>query len=218
MSQLKDYLKLLAEFPWLVENESAPIKIVTDADEIQAWSKKNATALGILLQDKYITVLRDLVVFPNDAIGGYNRIINSAAFNKGAKGVAILPVFQSKILLMNIFRHPIRQWSIEIPRGFGENHLPPRDIAALEIKEEIGGEIAVMTDLGIVHSNSGLEGNEIHLFHAELESYGHPQTSEGISDFELIHISKFEAMIAETKITDGFTISAYTRAKLKGFL
>jgi ADP-ribose pyrophosphatase len=124
----------------------------------------------------------------------------------------------NKYLLLRQYRHPIRAWSFEIPRGFGEPNVPAEKQAENEIKEEIEGEIIKLIDLGIFFNNTGLEGNKVRLFFAELSTVGKPAKDEGIESLYWVTLKEMQNMLANSKITDGFTIVAYTRAKLRGLL
>ena len=217
---LKKYFELIEHHPDLVLPIDAPIKIIIDKTRIEEWQQesiaKDNHQIGVLLQDKYITIIRDLVEFPDGTVSGYNRIINTAIFRNGAFGSVVLPVMKEKILLIKIFRHPIRQWSIEVPRGFGEAGLSPEQTAQKEISEEVNGKIKKVISLGTIYSNTGLEGNNINLYLAYLEEAGAPEKSEGIEKIVWVDVNQLEKMITRGQITDSFTISAYARAKLMG--
>jgi ADP-ribose pyrophosphatase len=218
MERIKTYIDLLHQFPQLTQPEDSLIEVITDEKQILEWEEKNNLEIGVLLQDRFITVIRDLVQFSNGYQSGYNRIINTSAFGDGGMGSVVLPVKDSKVLMIKIFRHPIREWSIEIPRGFGEKDLSPLEIAHKEVVEEVGGKIREVIELGVIHSNTGLEGNTVNLYLAYLEKVGDPRVEEGIEKFLWILPSELERMIRDEEITDGFTIAAYTRAKLRGLL
>lgn len=219
--KLIKYFELLGQHPSLVLPKDAPIKVITDKSIIEEWQNEHANGnndIGVLLQDKYITIIRDLVEFPDGFISGYNRVVNTAALQEGGSGAVILPVMNKKILLIKIFRHPTRQWSIEIPRGFGEAGLTPEEIAQKEISEEVGGKIKQVVSLGIIHNNTGLDSNNVHLYLAYLDEVGIPREAEGITEILWVTVNEIEKMISNGQITDCFTISAYTRAKLMGLL
>ncbi|MFZ5819698.1 MAG: NUDIX hydrolase [Chloroflexota bacterium] len=219
--RLNKYFELLDQNPSLVLPKDAPIKIITDEAIIEEWQNKHANGnndIGVLLQDKYITIIRDLVEFPGGFISGYNRVINTAVLHDGGSGAVILPVMNEKILLIKIFRHPTRQWSVEIPRGFGEAGLSPEEIAQKEVSEEVGGKINQVVSLGIIHNNTGLDANSVHLYLAYLDEVGIPRKAEGITEIIWVAVNEIEKMISEGQITDCFTISAYARAKLMGLL
>lgn len=219
--KLDKYLELLRQHPSLVLPDDAPIRIITDKATIKEWQNNHANGnndIGVLLQDKYITVIRDLVKFPDGFVSGYNRVINTAALHNGGSGAVILPVMNEKILLIKIFRHPTRQWSIEIPRGFGEAGLSPEEIAQKEVSEEVGGRIKQVISLGVIHNNTGLDSNNVNLYLAYLDEVGIPREAEGITEIIWVTVNEIEKMISNGQITDSFTISTYTRAKLMGLL
>lgn len=226
---LHKYKTLQATHFELFNNSNAPLKILTEESAILAWQSlkkmeldmnllpESWSNIGILLEDPHILVLRDLVEFPNNQVKGYIRLLNIADLNNG-QGSAILPVKNGHILLLHHYRHPTRKWHWEIPRGFGTPQMSAEDNAKQEIREEIGGEIDEIIDLGEYHNNTGIEGFSVRLFFANLSKVSHVQTEEGIDFFDLFSVSEVEKMIEDGKITDGFTIAAYTRAKLGGLL
>lgn len=224
-----DYRELMISNPVIFTNKNALFKIVTDEGIIKEWisikkvelaSKKLPQEwgdIGIVYEDPYIIILRDLLEYPDGHLHSYFRILKSADLRRG-QSIVVLPVINSKILLMRQFRHPTRQWHWEIPRGFGEPDISPEDNAKKELLEEIGGEISELINLGIYHSDTGLMGDNVQLFLAHLNSVGDVCIDEGIVSYKLIDIREIEKMIRDSEITDGYTIAAYTRAKLRGML
>jgi ADP-ribose pyrophosphatase len=228
-SALSKYLDLLHNSPDLIANKNALIKIILDEDAIKKFrvtyenkliaigKPKEWAEIGLVYSDPYIVILRDLVEFPGGSKGSYFRILNQADLQEG-QGVVVLPSMNGKYLLLHQYRHPIRSWSYEFPRGFGEPGILAEQQAKNEILEEIKGEISNLIDLGVYHSNTGLEGNTVKLFFASLNSIGEPERLEGIESYRWVTLTELENMIATASITDGFTIAAYTRAKLLGLL
>jgi len=227
---MKRYFKLLKEIPRLLGANGDPLKIVQDENVIQRWQDAQRSKLsnklynlewadiGVILDDPYVLVLRDLVEFPSGSCGGYIRLFNRAYLEKGAAGVVMLPEQDGKLLIMKIFRHATRNWHWEIPRGFGEPGINAQEQAREELKDEVGGEVAEIINLGLYFSNTGLEGNPIHLFLVKMISVGMPNWKVGIDKLLWVSVSEFEQMIASGEITDGFTIAAYARAKLKSLI
>jgi ADP-ribose pyrophosphatase len=224
-----NYRDLQIDHPELFNNNNTLYEIITDKKIIKDWQEQKRKELvetgkplewaeiGIVFDDPYILMVRDLVKFPGGRMGGYFRVINQANL-KGGQGVAVLPRIGEKFLLLHIYRHPTHSWQYEVPRGFGEPGLPAADNARKEIMEETEGVIEELVDLGEVHSNSGLEGNATRLFYARLTSTGEPEAAEGIDGFKWASLDELERMIREGEITDGFTIAVYTRAKLRGLI
>jgi ADP-ribose pyrophosphatase len=224
-----DYFSLVKTHPELFSDGDVPLHIILDEESIRAWEKTKTTQLktdglplewgkiGVVMDDPYNLILRDLVRFPDGDVRGYGRAVATAAL-KGGKGVVVMPEYQGKFLLIHIYRHPTRQWHYEFPRGFGEPHTSAVDNAHKEIDEEIGGKIAELVDLGEFHNNTGFEYKSVNLFLARLSSIGAGNEVEGIAGFVWLTLPELEEWIASERITDGFTIAAYTKAKLKRLL
>ncbi len=223
------YQDLLYNNPDVFSNENALLQIVTDKVTIKKWEverkkqlieeglPENWGDIGVVYEDPYILILRDLVRLPSGKLGSYFRIMNAADLRGGQATVA-LPIIENKILLLRQFRHPTRKWHWEVPRGFGEPGTSPEKNAEREVLEEIEGEISELIDLGPYNSNTGIEGVTVRLFLARLKSTGNTNLDEGIESYKLVEINQVEEMIRNAEITDGFTIAAYARAKLRGLL
>jgi ADP-ribose pyrophosphatase len=224
-----DYHSLIEAHHDLFDNENALLKIVLDPKIISEWEAKKEAELkqkglplewakiGVILDDPYNIIVRDLVQFPNGDMRGYGRSIATASL-RGGKGVVVLPEFEGKIMLLHQYRHPTRQWHFEVPRGYGEPNIPAIENAHKEIEEETGGKVSELVSLGEFYNNTGYETASVALFYAKLASVGAPEVNEGIESFVWLTVKELEEWIANEKITDGFTIAAYTKAKLKGLI
>jgi len=224
-----DYSELVKLHPEMFENNTALIKIINDQKAISEWeAKKEAelkqkglplewAKLGIILDDPYNIIVRDLVQFPDGDMRGYGRSIATATL-RGGRGVVVIPEYQGKILLLKMYRHPTRQWHYEVPRGYGEPNIPAIENAYKEVEEETGGKVSELVSLGEFYNNTGYESASVALFYAKLASVGAPEINEGIESFVWLTVQELEEWIANEKITDGFTIAAYTKAKLKGLI
>ncbi len=223
------YQEMIKSNPIIFSNDKALLKIITDEETIKKWEAERKSQLadsslpeewgeiGVLYEDPYIILLRDLVEFPSGDLGSYFRIINSADLS-GGQAAVVLPLIGSKVLLLRQFRHATRKWHWEVPRGFGEPHTSAENNAKKEILEEINGEISELVNLGPYNSNTGIEGANVLLFFAKLKSAGDTNQDEGIESYQLVDIDKIETMIRDAEITDGFTIAAFTRARLRGLI
>ena len=223
------YDELIRDHPDLFSNENALFEIVLDPETINSWQQKKMAELnengkpqswaeiGVVLDDPYNIILRDLVRFPDGSVRGYGRSIATASL-QGGHGVVVLPFYQGKVLLLHQYRHPTRQWHYEIPRGFAEPDTPAAVNARKEIEEETGGRVAEIVDLGSFHNNTGYEASAVSMFFAHMSLIGTPNRNEGIESFVCLSVAELETWISDGKITDGFTIAAYTKAKLKGLL
>jgi ADP-ribose pyrophosphatase len=171
-------------------------------------------------EDPYLIVVRDAVRFPDEGprakekLGTYIRTMPSS----GAAGAAVLPIARADIVLLCHFRHATRQTHLEIPRGYGEPGVAPADQAAKELDEEIEAKADKLISLGKLHTNTGAAVDCVELFLAEIEKFGKPQVSEGITSIEVHSPSEVAELIRRDEITDSFTIAAFTRAWLSNLL
>lgn len=227
---MENYVDLLHKYDSLFGSKHDPIRIIDDAGQIELWQKKkqeqlyqrgsnpNWGEIGVVFDDPYILILRDLVEFPGGFCGGYIRLYNRAYLEGGAAGVVTLPVKENQVLLMHNFRHATRGWHWEIPRGFGEPGVAAETQACAEVQEEIGVEVDELVNLGLYFNNTGLEGNPIWLFLARVTQDPVVNEEIGVDKLRWVAVEELESMIANAEITDGFTIAAYTRAKLRGLI
>lgn len=227
---MENYVDLMHKHDSLLGSKYDPIKIIDDAGQIELWQKKkqeqlyqrgsnpNWGEIGVVFDDPYILILRDLVEFPGGFRGGYIRLYNRAYLEGGAAGVVTLPVKNNQVLLMHNFRHATRGWHWEIPRGFGEPGVAAETQACAEVQEEIGVEVDELVNLGLYFNNTGLEGNPIWLFLARVTQDPVVNEEIGVDKLRWVAVEELESMIANAEITDGFTIAAYTRAKLRGLI
>lgn len=223
--RLKAYQALAAARPELFETAPGGVRILLDTSEIAQVEDAVARALeakqlpvegakvGIVLRDPWFLVVRDAVEFPDGA-----RRTHARAVNRLGHGVATLPVLGGRIVLARHFRHAVRRWLLEIPRGAIEPGQSPEDTARAEIQEEIGGTVRQVIPLGFLYGTSNLSANGAHLFLAELESTGEPQLGEGIASVEPFTVAEFEDLLLRGEILDSFTVAAYTHARLRGLI
>jgi ADP-ribose pyrophosphatase len=226
-----DYFELIQTHPSLFKNskDKLAIELVSDAKAIKEWQAQRIRELaqagkplswadiGVVLDDPYYVIVRDLVRFSDGSMNGYNRIFGRADL-AGGQAVAVLPIFKKKILVMKQYRHVTRSWEYEIPRGYGEANTRPAKQARNEILEEVQGKIKKLHNLGVVKENTGSVSHPVALFMAELSGVGKPNPDENIKEILWLSLKEFEKWIASGKISDGFTMAAYTRAKTKGLI
>lgn len=197
--------------------EPSLIRAAEDQDESRlvaqgrpaAWAKT-----GVVYEDPFIILVRDAVRRPDQSLGGYSRKLPAS----GAAGAVVLPVFEDKIVLIRQFRHATRTQHLEIPRGFGEPGVSAADQARVELREEIQAEADSLVELGNFHSNTGDSSGHTELFLATIHDFGKPQESEGIIDIVLETPKRVAEIIRDGRITDSFTIGAFTRAWLRRLL
>ncbi|MEV6955605.1 NUDIX hydrolase [Streptomyces sp. NPDC051183] len=202
---VEGYERLRAQRPELFRNDPEGIEILTDPGAV-------AAAGGVLYQDRYLTLLRDPVRFPDGREGTYLRALSATA----EPGSVVLPLLDGRVVLIEHYRHAPRSWQWEIPRGAGTRGLTGERNAVKELHEEVGAEALELIPLGVVHPDSGMIGDSVRLFAARIDSVGALATGEGIRGTRVVTFAEAEAMAADGRITDAFTMVALLRARLAG--
>ncbi|MGW4034214.1 NUDIX hydrolase [Streptomyces sp. NPDC004838] len=263
---MTDYERLRAERPELFGNETVGadgIDILFEPGEIEAARRAVGTdePVGVVYEDRFVTLLRDAVRFPGGELGLYIRLVHKGA---GA-GAVILPIVaggargtadgeagtetgtgtetgagtetragtgresdagpggcgsgEQRIVLIEHYRHATRRWHWEAPRGMGApGDGSGADSARRELWEELGALDIELIPLGTVHADTGLISGGVEMYAARIAGVGALDVVEGIRRAVARPWGEVERMIASGEITDGFTIAAFTRARLAGVL
>jgi len=172
-------------------------------------------ASKIVYQNKWMSVREDRILRPSGAEGIYG-VVDKPDF------VAILPIDNGVIHLVQQYRYAVQQRCWEIPQGAWESkpdadHL---ELAKGELREETGLQAASMVYTGSQFVAYGFLNQTCHIYLAsELAEVGNKLDSE---EEDLITqsfpLEAFEQMIIEGQIKDSVTISAYGLAKLKSLV
>lgn len=221
------YLAYVADYPQWFAGAADGLVIATDTQAIARIEDEMArryaavghapewAQVGVRYQDPYLMVLVDAVTFPDGGVGVHHRVVRPAG---DTSGVAILPVLDGKIVLIRHFRHPLRRWCWEIPRGAIERGASAEDTVRVELAEEIEGRVAEVEPLGEMYGATGFMGLAVKLYLARLTAYGAPALGEGVAEVRLVGVEECEAMIRRSEIVDSFTLGAFLHARLKGRL
>jgi ADP-ribose pyrophosphatase len=225
MASLTKYFKLMKEHPRLFVNpdEKGVIKIITEREKIKMLQNKLKKEykdagklpewidIGVLSEDPWFWVLRDLVVFPDGKIGGYLRVLNRKSLD-GGTNVVVFPTMNGKVVLLKRFSHDDRNWILEIPHGFGEPGLSAEDCARKELEEETGLSPKTLIQVGRME---GIDG-ATNFYYAELvEGETKPDVGEGIIKCELVSLFEYEQWLLSGKITNWFATIIYLMCKSK---
>jgi ADP-ribose pyrophosphatase len=231
MKDRKDYLQLIDSYPDEFKNPpdaNLGIHIATDPaviDTVEEEMKKRLAAkglpeqwaeVGVVYQDQYSMIVRDAVFFqPGNKSGTYIRRFTPGEIS----GVVILPVYRQSVCLIRIFRHALRRYVLELPRGFSNPGQTSLQNAERELFEEIGGKASHIYDMGSMIENSGMGNAKAVLFYADLEEVGPgSEENEGIEKIVFVPIKEFSEMIRNGSLEDSFTLCAALRAVLLGYL
>lgn len=124
---------------------------------------------------------------------------------------AVVGLVNGKLLLVNQYRYPTAQWSLEVPGGGIEQGKTAEDTAKAELREETGYEAQSLLHLGDIQVMNGYANDIASIyFSPQCKKVGEPQledTEEG-AEVQLIPTEQVFELVQEGKITDGFTLAA----------
>jgi ADP-ribose pyrophosphatase len=128
-------------------------------------------------------------------------------------GVAILPIVDGKIGLIRVYRHPIGQYSWEIPRGFIDQQEASASAAGRELKEETGLDCKseAFRSLGFITPDGGILAARVQLFAATQCAKGreYAPAEIGHREFRFFNIQQVEEMIFRSEVQDPSTVIAF---------
>lgn len=228
-TRLDRYLAFARANPDLFDNREAPVKILLDPQDIRAverfmyarqiekgFDPEQAAArsfVGFTVDDPWLYMLRDAVEFPDGSRRTHTRVLNNVG-----DGAAILPIYQGRIVLTRQYRHAVRRFVLEAPRGALEPGKTPEEVAHMELMEEIGATATSLVHLGHLLGSANLYANGASLYLAQVSSIGAPQIHEAIMEVVVLTVAEFEQKLLAGEILDSFTVGAFAQARLRGLL
>lgn len=162
-----------------------------------------------VFKGKLLHVVRDTVTLPN----GHSA---TREYIKHPGAACIVAEFEDgKLLLERQFRYPLGQVMIEFPAGKLDRGENPLVAAQRELKEETGYWARSWHTLGHMHPHIAYADEVIHIFHAN----GLVQGEAKLDQDEFLELfaatpDEIATMIADNRITDGKTITAFCRWQL----
>lgn len=169
---------------------------------------------GVVYQDDYLILVRDAVRFRDGRLGSYIRLVPATS----GGGAVVLPLMGERALLVRHFRHAIRSWLWEVPRGFADPGEAAERTAGRELEEELRLTPTELVHLGTVHPDAGTSASAVEIFAARVAGLPDPDPIEGIDDVRLLPPAELDRWIADGRIRDGFTLAACALARARGLL
>lgn len=161
-----------------------------------------------VLENPFIRVDTDDVVFPNGNPGSYSVITSGTGM-----GVIVIPFAnvhgQAHLGLVKQYRYPVKQFTLEFPRG-GSTDLDPAE-AIRELVEETGLIAGSATRLGTIWPDTGILNTEVAVWKTAHNPQGlKPGHVEGETGGSLQWYSHGEivGLMRQGRIRCGMTLAA----------
>ena len=212
---LQEYITLWKNRPGMFE-KSDKINIVEPNEdgikEILQYETMYNKNIGVVYRSAYNIFVVDLIRDMEGKYSTYERLMPTV--QEGA--VVIVPLYKNKFILLNQFRHSIRESQLAFPRGYGdidieENVIKAENNAIKEIQEELGAELINKPQkLGTVIADSGISANKVIVYIINVDKYKEKVGYEGIENIQLKTKEEMIDSIRNGEINDGYTLAAYT--------
>ncbi len=128
--------------------------------------------------------------------------------------VNVIPITpDKKVVLIEQYRHGVRDITLEIPGGMIEPHDTPLSAAGRELREETGYREEGLVSLGWVHPNPALQSNRCYSFVATNVVLDGRQELDDKEDIEVVlyPLSEIPGLIAGGAITNSLILAAFYR-------
>jgi ADP-ribose pyrophosphatase len=137
----------------------------------------------------------------------YDRAVPTA----DKDGVVTIAMYQGRFILLQQYRHAIRQEQFSFPRGYAEPEDTPEENARRELREELHAVIEKEpVFLGRIAADSGLSSCQAYVYLVEIADMEPNVGHEGILNYVTVTPSELKAWIRDKKINDGFTLGAFS--------
>lgn len=134
----------------------------------------------------------------------------------------IIPFDRGCFYFVEQYRYPVQGRFWEFPQGTWEERpdATPEMIAAGELREETGLTAGRMTHLGDLWMGYGFMNQVMHVFLAEDLTQGKPELGpeEGDLVCHSFPAAEFDTLVADGRMKDVASLSAYALLKVKGIL
>lgn len=200
----QDYVRLMNERDELFL-QSDELAIVTDLDTICHFEEDSGKTVGVLYKSPYSILVVDCVRAPDGRLFCYERSVPAST----GSAVVGVPIYEGKYVLLRQFRHSMRGYQYAFPRGYGEDGISAADNVKKEISEELGADVSEYRQIGNVISDSGRSGQLVSIFLCSITNPELKQGYEGIDKLVMLSPEQLEQWVADGRINDGYTLSAY---------
>lgn len=202
-----------------------------DSTAVASRLAREETGIGIVFEDRYMGIFRDLCRFPAGFTGTYEH--HYWTMNKGT-GICVAPITNVGLLVLSdAYHYALRARTLEFPRGgLHEEEVRVQEDGTLEalpirsVRDEVytetGYEIdpAEVKHLGEVDPDSGLSTQTVQLFAATASHLGPPKPDVTEAIFGAVELTRQELEQALLRgyyeYPSGSGAYAGTRVRMRG--
>ncbi|RNF81148.1 NUDIX hydrolase [Streptomyces botrytidirepellens] len=166
----------------------------------------------VLHRDEERVVLQDPVILPD---GQQTRRLRLLA-TRSEPPVAVLPLLDGDVVLVDRFRHAARTWQWEILRGVGIEGVADAENAAGQLHDQLGTSASEVIALGQVHPDPAILAEAVLLYAARIDVVGELAHGAGIRRVRAVAFAEAEQMAQAGQLTDAVAITALFRARRAG--
>jgi ADP-ribose pyrophosphatase len=195
------------------------------------WRKGEIEIVGIqkIISNRFWTEVEYNVLFPPRLAGGdpAKGTYRSIVWNSGpaAGAGALLITKDREVVLLRSFRHAVRRWTLELPRGIKKPDESYEECAIREAQEECGAmltESSSVIDFGVHEPDTGVLRQEAHIMCVTNVEINEEKVSRDVSESVMqpvvVTLEKFREMVVAGEVRDGWIISAVFQAQVRGLL
>ena len=160
-----------------------------------------------LYRGRIFSFITEDVTLPNDSR-------TEMAFVHHPGSTAVVPMLDGNTVIMELqYRHPLRDYLLEIPAGTIDPGESPLECAKRELEEETGYVAAELIEMGQVHILPAYSNEKIYVYLAR----GLTSSKQNLDQDEIIKVVSYPLeqalkMVWEGRITDALTILSIQRA------
>jgi len=162
-------------------------------NRMEEIEQKYGRSIGIVAENRYLKLVEDPVLFPSGTLGIYLRVIPANSLDGTVVGAAVIPVLpDGSIALVRSYRHALRNFGYEVPRGNLKKGEKPEEGAVREATEETGYTFKQLVYLGSMAPDSGLTNALVPIYLGIVDGQvnASPEDSEAISDVRAFTITE----------------------------
>lgn len=193
---------------------------VTARPSLSCDAEITVYARHLVFKNTVFSVYADHVADKNgNEIPQYLSVIPNCLLNDAIAGVAVLPICDGKVGLIQVFRHPLGQWSWEAIKGHIEPGEDAGHAAVRELFEEAGFSVTQekAVDLGVVAPEPGVIKAHTQLFTVIVSGEVRYEVERELGHGEMVFFApdEIDNLIRIDQIQDASTLAILLKSRLK---